>query len=202
MVHRAEAIFCGEIAHRKVDPELGEGLLPGENVLIDAVDERSVKVEEHGGKWGRELDHRLGHVAEPVRHTPIRAGSGRGQAVASAVADCEPRGPREAPLKRGSGDRRLSWRMFGEGPDVRRRAGAPAEDRKLIAKRRGEANRLGFALQLTTVRFLGAFLDDPLEVPSAVLDELAVQLEIADPSCVKTYVERVNTKWERVRQRP
>ncbi|MGH3821847.1 MAG: DUF4158 domain-containing protein [Pseudonocardiaceae bacterium] len=74
------------------------------------------------------------------------------------------------------------------------------EDRRLIAKRRGEANRLGFALQLTTVRFLGAFLDDPLEVPSAVLDELAVQLGIADPSCVKTYVERVNTKWEHRRE--
>lgn len=68
------------------------------------------------------------------------------------------------------------------------------EDRKLIAKRRGDASRLGFAPQLTTVRFLGAFLDDPLDVPSVVLDELAGQLVIADPSCVKTYVERANTK--------
>lgn len=74
------------------------------------------------------------------------------------------------------------------------------EDRKLIAKRRGDASRLGFALQLATVRFLGTFLDDPLEVPSAVLDELARQLGIADASCVKTYVERVNTKWEHRRE--
>jgi hypothetical protein len=74
------------------------------------------------------------------------------------------------------------------------------EDRKLIAKRRGDASRLGFALQLTTVRFLGTFPDDPLDVPSVVLDELAGQLVIADPSCVKRYVERPNTKWEHRRE--
>ncbi|MFI9638034.1 DUF4158 domain-containing protein [Nocardia sp. NPDC051929] len=74
------------------------------------------------------------------------------------------------------------------------------QDRVLIGKRRGEASRLGFALQLTTVRFLGTFLDDPLDVPAGVVDELAGQLGIADPSVVKSYVERVNTKWEHRRE--
>ncbi|MEU5940934.1 Tn3 family transposase [Micromonospora sp. NPDC047548] len=73
-------------------------------------------------------------------------------------------------------------------------------DRWMLEVRRGDANRLGFALQLTTVRYLGTFLDDPLDVPTVVLDELAAQLKIADASCVKTYVERANTKWEHRRQ--
>jgi hypothetical protein len=39
---------------------------------------------------------------------------------------------------------------------------------------------------LTTVRSLGLFLVDPLDVPDVVLDYLAGQLEIADPSCETT----------------
>ncbi len=74
------------------------------------------------------------------------------------------------------------------------------EDMKLIGKRRRDSSRLGFALQLTTVRFVGTFVDDPIDVPTVVIDDLAAQLGIADPSCVKRYVERDNTKWEHRRQ--
>ena len=69
-------------------------------------------------------------------------------------------------------------------------------DRALIARRRGDHTRLGFALQLATVRYLGTFLPDPLEVPAVVLDRLAGQLQIADPSCVKRYTERRTTPFE------
>ena len=56
--------------------------------------------------------------------------------------------------------------------------------------------KLGFALQLVTVRWVGAFLEDPLDVPRAVLDFVAEQLEIADPSCVKRYTERRKTRFD------
>jgi hypothetical protein len=69
-------------------------------------------------------------------------------------------------------------------------------DRALIARRRGDHTRLGLALQLTTVRYLGTFLPDPLDVPTAVLERLAGQLQIADPSCVKRYTERRTTPFE------
>jgi len=70
------------------------------------------------------------------------------------------------------------------------------EDRRLIAKRRGDHSRLGFALQVVTVRHLGMFLADPLDVPVELVDYLVEQLGVGDPSCVKQYVEREKTKLE------
>jgi hypothetical protein len=49
-------------------------------------------------------------------------------------------------------------------------------DHALIAQKRGAHNRLGFAVQLGTVRYLGTFLEDPLAVPAPVLHTLAKQL--------------------------
>jgi uncharacterized protein DUF4158 len=43
------------------------------------------------------------------------------------------------------------------------------DDRARIATRRGDASRLGFAVQLGTVRDLGRFLENPAEVPASVL---------------------------------
>ena len=69
-------------------------------------------------------------------------------------------------------------------------------DRRLVMARRGDHNRLGFAVQLSTVRFLGTFLANPIEVPSNVVDYLAQQLEIARPSDLYAYLEREPTRWE------
>ncbi len=74
------------------------------------------------------------------------------------------------------------------------------EDFRLVGKRRRDSSRLGFAVQFTTLRFIGAFLDDPIDVPAVVVDELAAQLGIADPSCIKAYTDRDNTRWDHRRE--
>jgi hypothetical protein len=58
-------------------------------------------------------------------------------------------------------------------------------DRDLIATKRGDHNRPGFSLQPVTVRHLGRFLEDPLDVPTVVVDYTASQIGVADPSYVR-----------------
>ena len=67
---------------------------------------------------------------------------------------------------------------------------------ELIAGRRGDHSRLGLAVQIGTVRYLGRFLEDPLDVPWPVVEYLAGQLGIADASCVKAYTDRPKTAYE------
>jgi TnpA family transposase len=60
-------------------------------------------------------------------------------------------------------------------------------DRELIALCRGDHMRLGFAVQLATVRFLGSFLDDPTEAPPGAVKVLAAQLGVAVTGCLDLY---------------
>jgi hypothetical protein len=70
------------------------------------------------------------------------------------------------------------------------------EDRAVVARRRGDHMKLGFALQLVTVRYVGLFLEEPLTVPAVVVGFAAGQLGIADPSCVKRYTGRDKTRFD------
>ncbi len=63
-------------------------------------------------------------------------------------------------------------------------------DRGNIDQLRKDHTRLGFAVQLATVRFLGTFLTDPRDVPPAAVAYLADQLGVGDPSCLARYLDR------------
>ena len=72
-------------------------------------------------------------------------------------------------------------------------------DRELAGTKRSDPMRLGYAVQLGTVRFLGTFLDDPADVPPGVSGDIARQLGIANPRCLTQYREG-RAKWQHARE--
>jgi Domain of unknown function (DUF4158) len=68
---------------------------------------------------------------------------------------------------------------------------------RLVASKRRDENRLGFAVQWGTVRMLGTFLgENPTAVPAGVVAFVCEQLGIEDPSCLGAYAERSKTAYE------
>ena len=68
-------------------------------------------------------------------------------------------------------------------------------DRSLIRQRRGDANRLGFAVQLCLLRYPGNGLPVSGALPSAVVQWVAGQIRV-DPSCWPNYALREETRRE------
>jgi len=94
-----------------------------------------------------------------------------------------------------------AYGRFGKSvpqPDLERFFFLDDADRALVTKdARGAHNQLGYSLQLTSVRYIGRFLADPLDgIPTEVIDFLAAQLDVADASCVKKYAQREETHRE------
>jgi len=52
------------------------------------------------------------------------------------------------------------------------------QDLRIIFQHRNDYNRLGFAIQLGTVRFLGTFLSNPIDVPENVIIYVSQRLKI------------------------
>jgi hypothetical protein len=62
-------------------------------------------------------------------------------------------------------------------------------NRDLIGTLRGDHNRLGFAVMLTSVRFLGAFPVSAAEIPASVLATVIAQLELEPTTGVNAYFD-------------
>lgn len=73
-------------------------------------------------------------------------------------------------------------------------------DLSLTNKKRGKHNRLGFAIQLTSVRFLGAMIQDFNQVPMLVRHYIARQLDIPHLEVLDRYAKRQNTQWGHSRE--
>jgi TnpA family transposase len=88
--------------------------------------------------------------------------------------------------------------FFGEPNDTQlaRYFHLDKTDLSLIAGRRGDQNRFGFALQLTSARFLGTFLLDINLVPVNAQVFVARQLCIPDMAVLGDYAKREATKHE------
>ncbi len=68
-------------------------------------------------------------------------------------------------------------------------------DRSLIRQRRGDANRLGFAIQLCLLRFPGHGLSVTAILPPEFVQWVSAQLHI-DSTCLSQYAEREETRRE------
>jgi Domain of unknown function (DUF4158) len=68
-----------------------------------------------------------------------------------------------------------------------------ASDLELVRQQRGDHNRLGFALQLCVLRYLGFCPDDLVTAPPAAISFVADQLQVI-PAALRAYGARPQTR--------
>jgi len=72
-------------------------------------------------------------------------------------------------------------------------------DLDLVRRQRGDHNRLGFALQLCALRYMGFSPDDLETVPTAAMTFVAEQLQVS-PAALRDYGARSATRTEHLQQ--
>jgi TnpA family transposase len=70
------------------------------------------------------------------------------------------------------------------------------QDREWIRSKRGQFSRLGYALQLTTARFIGTFYSDLTEIPYKIIERIATQINVDD---IQNSLERYQQSEQRWR---
>lgn len=73
------------------------------------------------------------------------------------------------------------------------------QDLEIISKRRREENRLGFAVQLSILRFPGWPYTHIKDIPDSVIHYLAQQINV-NPSSFGLYPQRENTLWDHLKE--
>ena len=99
--------------------------------------------------------------------------------------------PRRALLSAAERDSLLA--VLDTRDEVIRQYTLSERDRSLIRQRRGDANRLGFAVQLCLLRYPGNGLPVDAILPSTFVQWVARQIRI-DPSCWSQYAQRAETR--------
>ena len=69
------------------------------------------------------------------------------------------------------------------------------KDREWIRSKRGQFSRLGYALQLTTVRYIGTFYSDLTEIPHKIIERIATQVNVDNiQNCLDRY-QKSEQRW-------
>ncbi|MGI5290399.1 DUF4158 domain-containing protein [Nonomuraea polychroma] len=98
-------------------------------------------------------------------------------------------------------EQRSRYGVFNAVPDIAQLGvffHLDADDRRRAMAANGARNQLGWSLQLGTARFLNCFLDDPEDIPAAVVDYVAEQLGL-QAADLKGYGEK-EARWDHQEQ--
>ncbi|RUQ96670.1 Tn3 family transposase [Legionella septentrionalis] len=69
------------------------------------------------------------------------------------------------------------------------------QDREWIKSKRGQFSRLGYALQLTTARFIGTFYSDLTEIPYKIIERIAIQINVDDIQSSLDRYQQSEQRW-------